>query len=123
MVHRRVMNRYTKLCLYMGMNSSQIEETRVRVLHVTCLSHACHMWSVLQVDAFCQLLSSFAMEYRTTHGKVRERMERKKQEENRNKTKGKFIVCSLQRSTDLLELSSTFLYGTDGTGFHYNLLA
>jgi hypothetical protein len=71
-VHRRVVNRYHKLCLYMGMNSSQVEKTRV--------------------DAFCQLVSTFALEYRTTHGKVVARMERKKQERDRNKTKGKFIT-------------------------------
>lgn len=44
------------------------------------------------MDSFCQLLSNFALEYRTTHGKVVARMERKKQEKDRNKTKGKFIV-------------------------------
>ena len=34
------------------------------------------------------------MEYRTTHGKVLARMERKKHERERKKTKGKFIVSS-----------------------------
>jgi hypothetical protein len=70
-VYRRVLNRYNKLCLYMGMNSSQVESTRV--------------------DAFCLLLSNFALEYRTTFGKVVAKNERKKQERDRNKTKGKFI--------------------------------
>lgn len=32
------------------------------------------------------------MEYRTTHGKVLARMERKKNERERKKTKGRFIV-------------------------------
>jgi hypothetical protein len=32
------------------------------------------------------------MEYRTTHGKVQARLERKKHEKERRKTKGKFIV-------------------------------
>ena len=32
------------------------------------------------------------MEYRTTHGKVLARLERKKHEKARKKTKGKFIV-------------------------------
>ena len=44
------------------------------------------------MDAFCLLLSNFALEYRTTFGKVVARNERKKQERDRNKTKGKFIV-------------------------------
>ena len=46
----------------------------------------------LQVDSFCKLLSDFSMEYRTTHGKVMARLERKKYERERKKTKGKFIV-------------------------------
>ena len=45
-----------------------------------------------QVDGFCKLLSDFTMEYRTTHGKVMARLERKKHERERKKTKGKFIV-------------------------------
>ena len=46
------------------------------------------------MDAFCLLLSNFALEYRTTFGKVVAKNERKKQERDRNKTKGKFIVSS-----------------------------
>ena len=42
------------------------------------------------------------MEYRTTHGKVLARLERKKHEKERKKTKGKFIVSC---STLDLELS------------------
>lgn len=34
------------------------------------------------------------MEYRTAHGKVVQRMERKKQEMTRKKTKGKLIVSN-----------------------------
>ena len=36
------------------------------------------------------------MEYRTTHGKVMARLERKKHERERKKTKGKFIVSPLK---------------------------
>ena len=50
------------------------------------------MYLILQVDSFCKLLSDFSMEYRTTHGKVLARLERKKHEKERKKTKGKFIV-------------------------------
>ena len=52
-------------------------------------THHCY---VVQVDSFCKLLSEFSMEYRTTHGKVLARLERKKHEKERKKTKGKFIV-------------------------------
>ena len=39
------------------------------------------------------------MEYRTTHGKVLAKLEKKKHEKERKKTKGKFIVSSLCFST------------------------
>ena len=44
------------------------------------------------MDDFCKLMSDFSMEYRTTHDKVLARLERKKHERERKKTKGKFIV-------------------------------
>lgn len=46
----------------------------------------------LQVEGFCKLISEFSMEYRTTHGKVLAKLEKKKHERERKKTKGKFIV-------------------------------
>ena len=45
-----------------------------------------------QVDDFFKLLSDFSMEYRTAYGKIQQRMERKRKEEARKKTKGKLIV-------------------------------
>ena len=44
------------------------------------------------MDTFCKLISEFSMEYRTTHGKVLAKLEKKKHEKERRKTKGKFIV-------------------------------
>ena len=38
------------------------------------------------------MISEFSMEYRTTHGKVLAKLEKKKHERERKKTKGKFIV-------------------------------
>ena len=38
------------------------------------------------------MISEFSMEYRTTHGKVLAKLEKKKHEKERRKTKGKFIV-------------------------------
>lgn len=35
------------------------------------------------------------MEYRTTYGKIKQRMERKKKEEARKRTKGKLIVSMI----------------------------
>lgn len=61
-----------------------------------CLNF-CHKYYVcvrmcVQVDVFCKLMSDFSMEYRTTHDKIMARLERKKHEKERKKTKGKFIV-------------------------------
>ena len=55
----------------------------------------------MQVDSFCKLLSDFSMEYRTTHGKVLARLERKKHERERKKTKGKLIVSQFLYSAAL----------------------
>ena len=52
-----------------------------------------------QIDRFCKLISDFCMEYRTTHGKVLARLERKKFEKERKKTKGKFIVSTAEWGT------------------------
>lgn len=47
---------------------------------------------MLQVDDFFKLISEFSMEYRTVHGKVLQKIERRKKEQARLKTKGKLIV-------------------------------
>lgn len=47
---------------------------------------------LLQVDDFFKLISEFSMEYRTVHGKVLQKIERRKKEQARLKTKGKLIV-------------------------------
>ena len=46
------------------------------------------------------------MEYRTTHGKVLTRIERKKYEKERKKTKGKLIIESGVRGSTLCLLSN-----------------
>ncbi len=51
----------------------------------------------VQVDVFCKLMSDFSMEYRTTHDKIMARLERKKHEKERKKTKGKFIVSEKKK--------------------------
>lgn len=50
------------------------------------------MTIILQIDTFFKLISDFSMEYRTAHSKLLQRMARKKQEQNRIRTKGKLIV-------------------------------
>lgn len=48
----------------------------------------------LQIDDFFKLISDFSMEYRTAYGKVLQRIERKKKEQARLRTKGKLIVST-----------------------------
>ena len=74
-IQRRVVNRFKKLYMYLGINPNLTDK--------------------LKIDGFCRLLSDFSMEYRTTHGKVLTRIERKKYEKERKKTKGKLIIESV----------------------------
>eukprot|EP00731_Ephydatia_muelleri_P026515 Em0018g615a len=74
-IQRRVLNRFNKLYMYLGVNPNLTDK--------------------LRIDSFCRLLSDFSMEYRTTHGKVLTRIERKKYEKERKKTKGKLIIESV----------------------------
>ena len=52
------------------------------------------------------------MEYRTTHGKVLAKLEKKKHEKERKKTKGKFIVSTV---CILLSRAHVIPYHTCGT--------
>ena len=61
-IHRRVINRFRKLCLFMGMNSSQAENQKVNAVHnnysayapmCVCMCMACIELSVCFV-LFCR---------------------------------------------------------------------
>lgn len=71
-VHRRVMNRYRKLLLWLGMPQSTVAESRP--------------------NEFCRTLSEFALEYRTTRERVQQQLEKKANHRERNKTRGKLII-------------------------------
>lgn len=71
-VQRRVNNRFKKLLLFLGFNSSSVKEMKPNV--------------VLKV------LSEFALEYRTTRERVKEQIEKKVNHRERNKTRGKMIT-------------------------------
>ena len=64
--------RYNKLLLYMGLPLHQAKE--------------------LKVNHFCKTLSEFALEYRTTREKVVQQLEKKANQRERKKTRGKMIV-------------------------------
>ncbi|XP_060077995.1 uncharacterized protein LOC132557517 isoform X2 [Ylistrum balloti] len=71
-VHKRVMQRYNKLLLYMGLPLSSAKD--------------------LKVNAFCKTISEFALEYRTTREKVIQQLQKKANQRERKKTRGKMIV-------------------------------
>ena len=65
-------NRYNKLLLYMGLPLHQAKE--------------------LKISSFCKTVSEFALEYRTTREKVVQQLEKKANQRERKKTRGKMIV-------------------------------
>ncbi|XP_015790868.1 FH1/FH2 domain-containing protein 3 isoform X1 [Tetranychus urticae] len=71
-VHRRVLNRFKKLLIFLGFSSSAAKETKPH--------------QVLQI------ISEFALEYRTTRERVKEQIEKKASHRERNKTRGKMIT-------------------------------
>lgn len=72
MVHRRVINRYHKFLLWLGVPPHGIPESKP--------------------NEFCRVLSEFALEYRTTRERVLQQIEKKANHRERNKTRGKLIV-------------------------------
>ncbi|XP_073837873.1 formin homology 2 domain containing isoform X6 [Musca autumnalis] len=71
-VHRRVMNRYRKFLLWLGVPQHSVADSRP--------------------NEFCRILSEFALEYRTTRERVQQQIEKKANHRERNKTRGKLIV-------------------------------
>ncbi|XP_055631020.1 uncharacterized protein LOC129771424 isoform X2 [Toxorhynchites rutilus septentrionalis] len=71
-VHRRVLNRYRKFLLWLGVPQHRIAESRP--------------------NEFCRIVSEFALEYRTTRERVQQQIEKKANHRERNKTRGKLIV-------------------------------
>ncbi|XP_053663933.1 FH1/FH2 domain-containing protein 3-like [Anopheles marshallii] len=71
-VHRRVLNRYRKFLLWLGVPQLRIAESRP--------------------NEFCRIVSEFALEYRTTRERVQQQIEKKANHRERNKTRGKLIV-------------------------------
>lgn len=74
-VHKRVINRYFKFCLWLGIPYHRVQATKANEL--------------------CRIVSEFALEYRTTRERVMQQLEKKASHRERNKTRGKMIteVC------------------------------
>ncbi|XP_033626839.1 FH1/FH2 domain-containing protein 3-like isoform X4 [Asterias rubens] len=79
-VHRRVMNRFNQLLLYLGMTASSARETKK--------------------TEFCKIISEFALEYRTTRERVLEQEKKKANHRKRAMTRGKMITENLTLSQD-----------------------
>lgn len=71
-IHRRVLNRFRHFLLFMGVPTYQARE--------------------LKVSYFCRMISEFALEYRTTKDKVIQTREKKANQKERSKTRGKMIT-------------------------------
>lgn len=71
-VHRRVINRYRKFLLWLGVPQHRVMESRP--------------------NEVCRIVSEFALEYRTTRERVHQQLEKKANHRERNKTRGKLII-------------------------------
>lgn len=71
-VHRRVINRYHKFLLWLGIPPHRIADSKP--------------------NEFCRILSEFSLEYRTTRERVHQQIEKKANHRERNKTRGKLII-------------------------------
>lgn len=71
-IHRRVMNRYHKFLLWLGIPMHQVSDSKP--------------------NEFCRIVSEFALEYRTTRERVLQQLEKKANHRERNKTRGKMIT-------------------------------
>lgn len=71
-VHRRVVNRYRKFLIWLGVPQHRILESRP--------------------NEVSRIISEFALEYRTTRERVQQQIEKKANHRERNKTRGKMII-------------------------------
>lgn len=71
-VHRRIINRFHKFVLWLGIPLHRVQDTKP--------------------NEFCRIVSEFALEYRTTRERVIQQLEKKANHRERNKTRGKMIT-------------------------------
>ncbi|CAH1986012.1 unnamed protein product [Acanthoscelides obtectus] len=94
-VHRRIINRFHKFLLWLGVPLHQISETKP--------------------NEFCRIVSEFALEYRTTRERVLQQLEKKANHRERNKTRGKMItdVGKFKTKEDRADAELRQLLGSD----------
>lgn len=90
-VHRRIINRFRKFILWLGIPLHRVQDTKP--------------------NEFCRIVSEFALEYRTTRERVIQQLEKKANHRERNKTRGKMIteVSRFRVSYFLIFPSRTFI--------------
>uniref|UniRef100_A0A0A9WQT4 FH1/FH2 domain-containing protein 3 n=1 Tax=Lygus hesperus TaxID=30085 RepID=A0A0A9WQT4_LYGHE len=95
-IHRRVLNRYHKFCLWVGV--------------------PLHRVSLTKPDQLCRIISEFALEYRTTRERVIQQLEKKASHRERNKTRGKMIteVGKMRSQEDCKDAELKQLLGHNG---------
>ncbi|CAK1554589.1 unnamed protein product [Leptosia nina] len=71
-IKKRVMNRYNKFLLYLGVPTTDIPKTRP--------------------SDFLKVIAEFALEYRTTRERVLQQIQKRANHRERNKTRGKMII-------------------------------
>lgn len=71
-VHRRIINRFHKFILWLGIPLHRVQDTKP--------------------NEFSRIVSEFALEYRTTRERVIQQLEKKANHRERNKTRGKMIT-------------------------------
>eukprot|EP00794_Sanderia_malayensis_P019150 gene19150-21070_t len=71
-VHRRVINRFRKLLLFLAMNQKAAKDTKPH--------------------EFCKVISEFSLEYRTVRQRVLDQKRKKEDHRKRTKTRGKLIT-------------------------------
>ncbi|XP_036338222.1 FH1/FH2 domain-containing protein 3 [Rhagoletis pomonella] len=93
-VHRRVINRYRKFLLWLGVPQHSVAESKP--------------------NEFCRILSEFALEYRTTRERVQQQLEKKANHRERNKTRGKLIIdmAKFKTKEDRADAELKVLLGT-----------
>ncbi|XP_043278309.1 uncharacterized protein Fhos isoform X2 [Venturia canescens] len=94
-VHRRIINRFHKFILWLGIPLHRVQDTKP--------------------NEFSRIVSEFALEYRTTRERVIQQLEKKANHRERNKTRGKMIteVGKFRTKEDRADAELRQLLGSD----------
>lgn len=100
-VHRRIINRFRKFILWLGIPLHRVQDTKP--------------------NEFCRIVSEFALEYRTTRERVIQQLEKKANHRERNKTRGKMIT-EVSHFRFVPHRFSPGIFGANFVGYIYRVL-